>query len=66
MKDGNKNRLRERDIHKITDVFSRQIEMPGYSRLVPFAEIRRNDFDLNIPRYIDGSEPEDIQDIEHI
>ena len=64
VKDGNKNRLRERDIHKITDVFSPQIEMPGYSRLVPFAEIRRNDFDLNIPRYIDGSEPEDIQDIE--
>ncbi|MCW3783216.1 type I restriction-modification system subunit M [Defluviimonas salinarum] len=64
MKDGNKNRLRERDIHKITDAYTRQLEIPGYSRLVPYAEITRNDFNLNIPRYIDGSDPEDLQDIE--
>lgn len=63
MKDGNKNRLRERDIHKITDAFTRAQEIPGYSRLVPFDEITRNDFNLNIPRYIDGSDPEDLQDI---
>ena len=62
-RDGNKNRLRERDIHKITDAFTRQQELSGYSRLVPFDEILRNDFNLNIPRYIDGSEPEDKQDI---
>ncbi|WP_170420924.1 type I restriction-modification system subunit M [Ruegeria arenilitoris] len=64
IKDGNKNRLRERDIHKIVDAFTRQVDVPGFARLVPFAEIVRNDFNLNIPRYIDGSEPEDIQDIE--
>lgn len=65
IKDGNKNRLRERDIHKITDAYTRQLEIPGYSRLVPYNEIAaRNDFNLNIPRYIDGSEPEDLQDIE--
>lgn len=64
VKDGNKNRLRERDIHKITDAYARQNEIPGYSRLVPYAEITRNDFNLNIPRYIDGSDPEDLQDIE--
>ena len=64
IKDGNKNRLRERDIHKITDAYTRQAEIPGYSRLVPYAEITRNDFNLNIPRYIDGSDPEDLQDIE--
>lgn len=63
IKDGNKNRLRARDIHKITDAFTRVQEIPGYSRLVPFAEIIRNDFNLNIPRYIDGSDPEDLQDI---
>jgi len=63
-KDGNKNRLRERDIHKITDAYTREAEIKGYSRLVPYAEIRRNDFNLNIPRYIDGSDPEDLQDIE--
>ena len=63
IKDGNKNRLRARDIHKITDAFTKALEIPGYSRLVPFAEIARNDFNLNIPRYIDGSDPEDLQDI---
>lgn len=63
IKDGNKNRLRERDIHKIIDAFTRQQTIPGYSRLVPFDEITRNDFNLNIPRYIDGSDPEDLQDI---
>ncbi|MCZ8088703.1 MAG: N-6 DNA methylase [Rhodobacteraceae bacterium] len=63
IKDGSKNRLRERDIHKIIDAFTRQETISGYSRLVPFDEITRNDFNLNIPRYIDGSEPEDLQDI---
>lgn len=64
IKDGNKYRLRERDIHKITDTFARQAEIACYSRLVPYAEITRNDFNLNIPRYIDGSDAEDLQDIE--
>lgn len=63
IKDGNKNRLRARDIHKIIDAFTRAQEIPGYSRLVPYTEITRNDFNLNIPRYIDGSDPEDLQDI---
>jgi type I restriction enzyme M protein len=64
IKDGNKNRLRHQDIHKIVDIFNRQIEQPKYSRLVSLAEIEGNDFNLNIPRYIDSSEPEDLQDIE--
>ncbi|MDO8334047.1 MAG: type I restriction-modification system subunit M [Nitrosomonas sp.] len=64
MKDGNKNRLREMDIHKIVDVFNKQIEIPGYSKIVPFSEIEKNEFNLNIPRYIDSAEAEDLQDIE--
>jgi type I restriction enzyme M protein len=63
-KDGPKNRLRERDIHKIVDVFSRQLELPGYSRFVPIEEIKGHDYNLNLPRYIDSSEAEDLQDIE--
>ncbi|MGE5342111.1 MAG: N-6 DNA methylase [Candidatus Omnitrophota bacterium] len=63
IKDGNKNRLREQDIHKIVDVFTRQIEIPGYSQLVFLSEIQRNDYNLNIPRYINHHEPADIQDI---
>ncbi|MBS1511015.1 MAG: type I restriction-modification system subunit M [Bacteroidetes bacterium] len=66
VKDGNKNRLREQDIHKIVDVFNNQKQIEKYSRLVSHAEIadEKNDFNLNIPRYIDSQETEDIQDIE--
>ena len=64
MKDGPKNRLRERDIHKIVDAFNKRRAVPRYARLVPLAEIEENDFNLNLPRYIDSSEPEDFQDIE--
>jgi len=64
VKDGNKNRLREQDIKKIIDVFEQQLELAKYSRFVPNEEILRNEYNLNIPRYIDTSEPEDAQDIE--
>ena len=64
VKDGNKNRLRHQDIHKIVDVFNKQLEVPKYSRMVSVAEVEANDYTLNIPRYIDSSEPEDLQDIE--
>lgn len=63
MKDGNKNRLRSQDIHKIVDVFTKQLELPHYSRMVPLSEIAGNDYNLNIPRYIDSSEPEDLHDL---
>lgn len=65
IKDGNKNRLRSQDIHKIVDVFTKQTEIERYSRMVPLTEIAepKNDYNLNIPRYIDSSEPEDIQDL---
>ena len=63
IKDGNKNRLREQDIHKIVDTFTRLQEVLKYARMVPLAEIEANDFNLNLPRYIDSTEPEDLQDI---
>ena len=66
IKDGNKNRLRAQDIHRIVDTFTRQLEVPRYSRMVSLAEISdpKNDFNLNLPRYIDSTEPEDLQDID--
>ncbi len=64
MKDGPKNRLRAQDIHKIVDVFTRQAEIPKYSRMVSFEEIEKNEFNLNLPRYIDSQQAEDLQDIE--
>jgi type I restriction enzyme M protein len=64
IKDGNKNRLRHQDIHKIVDVFNKHIEVSKYSRMVSLGEIEVNDYNLNIPRYINSSEPEDLQDLE--
>jgi type I restriction enzyme M protein len=63
IKDGNKNRLREQDIHKIVDVFTTQTNTPKYARFVEFEEIVKNEYNLNIPRYIDTQEDEDIQDL---
>ena len=65
-KDGPKNRLREQDIHRIVDTFERQADVPRFARMVPFDEIAdpKNDFNLNLPRYIDSSEPQDLQDID--
>jgi type I restriction enzyme M protein len=64
MKDGPKNRLRAQDIHKIVDVFNRRAEVPRFSRMVSVEEIEKNDFNLNLPRYIDSQQEEDLQDIE--
>ena len=66
LKDGNKNRLRAQDIHRIVDVFNRQLEVPRYSRMVPMAEIAgpANDCNLNIPRYVDAAEPDDLHDLD--
>lgn len=64
MKDGPKNRLRSRDVHRIVDVFNRQQDVAKYARMVLFAEIEKNDFNLNLPRYIDSQPAEDRQDIE--
>ena len=64
-KDGAKNRLRERDIHRIVDTFNERKEVPGYACMAPVAEIasETNDYNLNIPRYIDSSDPEDLHDL---
>jgi type I restriction enzyme M protein len=65
IKDGNKNRLREQDLHRIVDSFHKLDDVPGYARMVPLSEIasEKNDYNLNLPRYIDGTEAEDIQDL---
>ena len=64
IKDGNKNRLRDQDLHKIIDVFNKRLEVSKYSRMVSFDEILKNGYNLNLPRYIDSQQAEDLQDIE--
>lgn len=65
IKDGDKNKLREQDIYKIVTIFNSATDVSGFSRFVPFEEIiNKNEYNLNIPRYIDSREKEDIQSIE--
>ena len=64
MKDGPKNRLRERDIHRIVDTFQRRQDVPRYARQVSLRDIEKNEHNLNLPRYIDSQLSEDRQDIE--
>lgn len=66
IKDGNKNRLREEDIYRIITTFKRRIVSdPHYARFVPNYEIKvKNGYNLNISRYIESGEREDIQDID--
>jgi len=56
-KAGKSNRLRASDIRRIVDVVDGRVSVEGFSRLVEKEEIRANDYNLNIPRYVDSSEP---------
>jgi len=64
VKDGNKNRLRERDIYKVVSAYREWRGEEHYSCFVPLAKIEKNDYNLNIPRYINSGESEDLQNID--
>jgi len=59
----NQNYLRPEDIEKIVTVFKEKKEIPKYSRLVDIKEIEKNDFNLNIRRYVDNSPDPEIEDV---
>lgn len=63
IKEGKSNKLRARDIRKIADTYISRDEIPKYSRRVSREEIRQNDYNLNIPRYVDSSEKPETIDI---
>lgn len=62
-KEGKSNKLRASDIKKITDTVIGRVTVPRYSRLVPKTELQANDYNLNIPRYVDSSEPTESWDL---
>lgn len=62
-KEGKNNKLRARDIKKIADTYNDRLEIPHFSRKVSRSEIRSNDYNLNIPRYVDSSEKAESIDI---
>ncbi len=62
-KEGKSNKLRASDIKKIADTVIGRVTLPRYSRLVPKTELQANDYNLNIPRYVDSSELDESWDI---
>lgn len=60
---GKNNKLRECDIKKIVDTFANRATIKGFSRKVELDEIKANNFNLNIPRYVDSSEKEEEYDL---
>ena len=63
IKDGKQNKLRACDVKKIADTYRERKTIPGFSRVVSRDEIRRNEYNLNIPRYVDSSEAPVMYDI---
>lgn len=63
-KEGKKqNKLRPEDIEKISHVYKNKLEVDKYSRLVGFAELEKEEFNLNIRRYVDNSPPPTPHDV---
>lgn len=63
VKDGKKNRLRQRDIRRAFDAYVNRKDVEGYCHVADMTEIERNGYNLNIPRYVDSSEPVEPWDI---
>lgn len=62
-KEGKNNKLRARDIKKIVDVVAARKDVDKFAKVVSREEIRRNDYNLNIPRYVDSSEKAESWDL---
>ena len=63
VKEGKNNKLRASDIRRIADTVRYRRNTPRYSRTVSLGEIRQNDYNLNIPRYVDSSEAGENYDL---
>ena len=63
IKEGKNNKLRACDIKKIVDTVIKRKDIAKYSRVVSRDEIRNNDYNLNIPRYVDSSDEQESYDI---
>lgn len=62
-KEGKNNKLRSRDIRKIVDAYKKRVDIPKFAKVVSLEEIRNNEYNLNIPRYVDSSENSESYDI---
>lgn len=65
-KDGKSNKMRQDQIRKVIDTFNSRAEIERYSRVVSVKEIAGNDYNLNIPRYVDSTPPEPVIDMAQV
>lgn len=63
IKEGKNNKLRASDIKRIADTFINRESIPKFSEVVSREKIRKNEYNLNIPRYVDSSEEAEHWDI---
>lgn len=62
IKDKSKNIMTSEQVLKVIDTYNNRSDIDKYSRKVSISEVEENDYNLNIPRYIDSFEPEEIPD----
>ena len=62
----NQNRLRDEDVDKIIETYKNRVEVEKYCHVAPMSEVAENDYNLNIPRYVDTFEEEEEIDIKAV
>ena len=62
----NQNRLRDEDVDKIIDTYKNRVEIEKYCHVAPLSEVAENEYNLNIPRYVDTFEEEEEIDIKAV
>ncbi len=62
-KDGPKNRLREMDLRKIVETFNSNKDIDNFSRFITYEEIKKNNYNLNLSRFVTNNKIEDEQDV---
>lgn len=62
----NQNRLRDEDVDKIIETYKNRVEIEKYCHVAPMSEIKENEYNLNIPRYVDTFEEEEEIDIKAV
>ena len=63
VKNGKKNDMRAEDVRRIFDAYKAREDVPGFAHLASFEEIEANGYNMNIPRYVDSSDPAEPHDV---
>lgn len=62
----NQNKLTDKNINKIIEAYRNRVDVDKYAHVAPLEEIKENEFNLNIPRYVDTFEEEQVIDLDEI